>query len=270
MKKFLSTIFCLTMVFSLSATAFATETNPKTVTNEFEAMLLLNEMSTSELTTRGYNADEINTIRNATTIYDEHMELLATIPDENLSAAGYTPTQIQGIKAFDPETATDSTRAALSAECITTSTIDSYTGTTGRVTSEFYWDGVPAFKMTDILVAIWNNWEPQGRSANIKYTHLYGSEPSYWRPPTYKDPDGDMTSFGGGFSYPAALQDNYFYASEGFSIFVLKSKSPQHLETTARVSHQQGIASPTFAISGMDLGFTIGRMSLGEGHDLAS
>lgn len=158
--------------------------------------------------------------------------------------------------------------AALSAECVTTSTIDNYTGTTGRVTSEFEWVGVPAFKMTDILITAWNNWQITGKYANIKYSHINGTEPSYWQSPTYQKPESGMTSYGSGYSYNAALQDNYFYASEGYSIFVLSRQSSSHLETISRVSHQQGIATLNYSISsGFDIGISIGRKLLGDGHD---
>lgn len=167
-----------------------------------------------------------------------------------------------------PDSATVNEKVALSAECVTTSTIDNYTGTTGRVTSEFEWVGVPAFKMTDILITAWNNWQITGKSANIKYSHINGTEPSYWQSPTYQKPESGMTSYGSGYSYNAALQDNYFYASEGYSIFVLSRQSSSHLETISRVSHQQGIATLNYSISsGFDIGISIGRKLLGDGHD---
>lgn len=270
-KKALSFLLTITMILTMTSVAFAAAPEEViVVTNEFEAVLMLETMSNRELRARGYNSSEINTIRNAIPIFDDHIEFLGTLSDENLLASGYNASQIQGIRTYNPDNASNSTRVALSAECRTTSTIDQYTGTSGRVTSKFVWVGIPAFKMTDILVTIWNNWEPKGRSANIKYTHIYGTESSFWQTPTYQDPDGNMTSYGGGFAYPASLQDNYFYASEGFSIFVLERKTAQHLETTARVSHAEVICIPSFSISGMDLGFTLGRVSLGTGHDLAS
>lgn len=106
------------------------------------------------------------------------------------------------------------------------------------------------------------------KSANIKYSHINGTEPSYWQSPTYQKPESGMTSYGSGYSYNAALQDNYFYASEGYSIFVLSRQSSSHLETISRVSHQQGIATLNYSISsGFDIGISIGRKLLGDGHD---
>lgn len=193
--------------------------------------------------------------------------MLATLPNSSLSAAGYSAEQITGIKNYDPSSATTSERIALSAECVTTSTIDNYTGTSGRVTSEFKWDGVPAFKMTDILITAWNNWQITGKGASIKYSHLNGSQPAYWQTPTYQTPESGMTSYGSGYSYSASLQDNYYYASEGYSIFVLSRQSSSHLETISRVSHQQGIATLNYSISsGFDIGISLGRKLLGSGH----
>lgn len=269
MKKLLSIILCLAMVFSLSATVFAAEpTIERTVTNEYEAILLLQESSPSELSEQGYSESEINTIQNADSLFDEHIALLATLPDTSLTSAGYTDEQIIGIKSYNANTATTSDKARLSAQCETTSYIDNYTGTTGRVTSKFVWNGIPAFKMKDILITAWNNWQITGKAANVKYTHIYGTQPSFWQAPTYQTPEGGMTSYGSGYYYPAALQDNYFYASEGYSIFVLSRQSSSHLETIARVSHQQGIASLSFSISsGFDIGLSLGRTLLGDGHD---
>lgn len=268
MKKFLSIILYLTMAFSLSATAFATDQPAeRTVTNEYEAILLLQESSPSELSAQGYSESEISTIQNADNLFDEHIALLATLPDTSLKNAGYTNEQIVGIKSYNADTATTNDKVRLSAQCTTTSYIDNYTGTTGRVTSNFSWDGIPAFKMTDILITAWNNWQIIGKTANVKYTHIYGSQPSFWQAPTYQTPDSGMTSYGSGYRYSAALQDNYYYASEGYSIFVLSRQSSSHLETITRVSHQQGVASLSFSISsGFDIGLSLGRTLLGDGH----
>lgn len=267
-------VFCLFLSFSLllilPATAFATSSTTKvtTVTNEFEAILSLGQMTDGDLEAQGYDDKNISTIRNAVSIFDEHIAFLATLSDENLLASGYSQSQIQGIKSYDPETSTNSTRAALSGECKTYSTIDNYTGTTGRITSEFEWIGIPAFKMTDVLITTWNNWQITGKSANIKYTHIYGSQPSFWQTPTYQPPENSMTSYGSGYRYPAALQDNYFYASEGYSIFVLSRQSSSHLETTARVNHAQLNADFAYGIlSGLDVSISGGRELLGNGHD---
>lgn len=270
MKRFFCLFLSVSLLLILPTTAFAapTTTTEKTVTNEFEAMLSLNQMTDGELSAQGYDANTISTIRNSVSIFDEHIEFLATLSDENLSAAGYSTSQIQGIKSYDPETATNSTRAALSGKCKTYSTIDNYTGTTGRVTSEFVWTGVPAFKLTDVLITYWNNWQITGKSANIKYTHIYGTESSFWQTPTYQTPDNGMTSYGSGYSYPGALQDNYFYASEGFSIFALSRETASHLETTSRVNHGQLSANFAFGIAGgPDISIASGRVLLGSGHD---
>lgn len=270
MKRFLSLLLSLSLLIILPTAAFAASPVAKTssVTNEFEAMLALNQMTNNELAAQGYDSENISTIRNAVSLFDEHIEFLATLSDENLLAAGYSQSQIQGIKSYNPETSTNNTRSILSAECRTYSTIDNYTGTTGRITSEFEWIGIPAFKMTDVLITTWNNWQITGKSANIKYTHIYGTEPSYWQTPTYQEPDSGMTSYGSGYRYPAALEDNYFYASEGFSIFVLSRQSSSHLETTARVNHAELNADFTYGIlGGPDISISAGRSLLGTGHD---
>lgn len=277
MKKLISIILSLCLLIAFSSSAFAakpanentTTSNIETsVTNEYEAMLLLQQCSPSELSKKGYSESDINTINNADELFDEHIQRLAIMPESRLTAAGYSNSQITSIKSYNPETATSSDKARIAAECKTTSVIDRYTGKTGRVTSSFKWVGIPAFKMRDVLVTAWNNWQITGKTANIKYTHINGTQADIWRSPTYQPPSSGMTSYGSGYRYPAALQDNAYYASEGYSIFVLSRQSSSHLETISRVIHQQGVIDITYTISsGFDIGISVGRTVLGDGHD---
>lgn len=276
MKRFLSFILTLSMILTTSVSVFASEPiqvigKDEVITNEYEAVKELQKLPNNELRRSGYTESEIESINNADTLFDEHIEFLSTLEDSNLIEAGYTDEQIQNIKEYNPLEATTSDKMLLSATCITTSAIDNYTGTTGRVTSEFRWQGVPAFKMKDVLITSWNNWEITGKSANVKYNHIYGTQSSFWQSPTYQPPEGGMTSYGSGYQYSAALQDNYFYASEGYSIFVLKRQSRSHLETISRVSHQQGMASIGYSIrGGLDISISFGRVLLGNGHAIRS
>ena len=48
---------------------------------------------------------------------------LNTLSDNSLQTAGYTVDQIRGIRNYDPDSATVNEKVALSAECVTTSTI---------------------------------------------------------------------------------------------------------------------------------------------------
>ena len=114
MKKFLSAILSFAMIYALSIPAFAADITvapTETVTNEYQSMLELQKISNATLAAEGYTPSEIETIRNTAQLFDDHSAIL-------------------------------NEKVALSAECVTTSTIDNYTGTTGRVTSEFEWVGV--------------------------------------------------------------------------------------------------------------------------------
>ncbi|MGO1652940.1 hypothetical protein [Senegalia sp. (in: firmicutes)] len=272
MKKFLIFILTLSMILATSVSVFASEPiqtirKDEVVTNEYEAILELQKLPDNELRRSGYTESEIDSINNADTLFDEHIEFLSTLEDSNLIEAGYKDEQIQNIKEYNPSEATRNDKILLSATCITTSSISNYTGTTGRVTSKFRWQGVPVFKMKDVLITSWNNWTITGKSANVKYNHIYGSQSSFWKSPTYQLPKGGMTSYGSGYRYSAALQDNYFYASEGYSIFVLKRQSRSHLETVARVSHQQGRASIGYSVfGGLDISISGKRVLLGNGY----
>lgn len=271
MKKILSLLFSFILLLTCTIPAFAAPaTQTQTVTNEYEALMELYGNSTSDLKQKGYTNDEIQTIRNFDETYNQHILKIAKLDSSVLSAHGYTSQQIRKIKNFNPTTATTEDKILLSATCHTKATIDNYTGTTGRITSTFEWTGVPAFKMTDILATAWNNWYITGKSANIEYANINNPNDTFSETPTYKKSDTGLESFGASYYFPASKQDNYYYSRRGSSIFVLGCDTKQHLETASRLGHQQGIASLSVSIrGGLDISFSTGRKSLGDGYDIA-
>lgn len=112
----------------MSIPAFAADITvapTETVTNEYQSMLELQKISNATLAAEGYTPSEIETIRNTDQIFDDHIALLNTLSDNSLQTAGYTVDQIRGIRNYDPDSATVNEKVALSAECVTTSTIES-------------------------------------------------------------------------------------------------------------------------------------------------
>lgn len=269
MKKILSLLFSFILLLTCTIPAFAAPaTQTRTVTNEYEALMELYGNSTSQLKQKGYTNDEIQNIKNFEETYNQHILKIAKLDPSVLSKHGYTLQQIQKIKNFNPTTATTEDKILLSATCETTSFIDEYTGTTGRVTTTFEWTGIPAFKMTDILATAWNNWYITGKSANIEYVKINNPNDTFSQTPTYKKSDTGLESFGASYYFPAAERDNYYYARSGSSIFVLGCESKQHLETAGRLGHQEGVASLSVSIrGGLDISFSVGRKSLGNGYD---
>lgn len=271
MKKIFSLLFSFILLFTYTMPVFAAPVNQtRTVTNEYEALMELYGNSTSQLKQQGYTKDEIQNIKNFDETYNQHILKIAQLDPSILSAHGYTSQQIQKIKSFNPSTATTEDKILLSATCETTSSIDNYTGTTGRVTTTFEWSGIPVFKMTDILATAWNNWYIKGKSANIEYANINNPNDTFSETPTYKKSDTGLESFGASYYFPASKQDNYYYARSGFSIFVLGCNTKQHLETAGRLGHQEGVASLSVSIrGGLDISFSVGRSSLGSGYDIA-
>lgn len=82
MKKFLSIALCLAMLFTLPATAFATDTPTNNANirqasiNEYEALKALAEESVTVLSERGFSSSEISKIQNYKQTYSDHITSL--------------------------------------------------------------------------------------------------------------------------------------------------------------------------------------------------
>ena len=278
MKKLVAVFISLSALFSftLPASAVSTETELANQTyssseytiNEYDYIASMDALSDQDLENLGYSSENIAIIRNADSVLDNEIERLNTLPDSNLSNLGYSEQQIELIRNYDPETATTAERSLLGGDCKVTVTIDNYTGTAGRVTTEFEWTTQPAFKMVDILATSWNNWYITGKVANIEYANIYGTNDTFWETPDYFLPDNKLESNGSGYKFNAAKQDNMYYSRSGYSIFVLGSQSPQHLEAGGALGHQQGIADLSYSIDGVTITFSIGRVSADFDRDI--
>lgn len=271
MKKFFVMVIAVATVFAIMIPAHASGSTPTIgveqmvetdyTINEFDYVQQLNVLSDAELSECGYSEEDIQQIRNSDEVFDEHVASLATLADDNLRALGYSNEQINIIRDYDASTATDSVRTVLGAECNVSISITSYTGTSGRVRTDFAWDRVPVFKMVDILATSWNNWYIVGKAANIKYVSATGTGDSFWEAPTYMLPASQLESYGSGYKFDVAKQDNAYYAQSGYSIFSLGSLTAQHMECGGSYGHQQATATLTYSINGVTITFSMGRIA---------
>ncbi len=229
MKKFLSIILCLTMVFAMSATAFATEADsnlqPQQVTiNEYEALKQLSEVSPSVLSKAGYTSDEISKIKNYNQTYYNHITELQTLSDTALANHGYTASQIDVIKNFTG-TEEQMLLASASLDIYSTTALFSYTTggrTTGRLAYNWNWSGVPAIKMRDMVAASWNNWVLTDNSSYVSYYGVNTGTFYTTESATYTNPTNNTWN-GGGHKFDMTKSDNYYYAKSGGGTFDVES-----------------------------------------------
>lgn len=227
MKKFLSLVLCLTMVFSLSAINSAAENgNPQQqeiIINEYEALKQLAEESSATLSKAGYTSDEIMQIKNYNQTYANHITELQTLCDTALSNHGYTVDQIDIIKNF---TGTEEEMSLLgsSLNIYSATALFSYTNggrTTGRLAYNWNWVGIPVIKTRDMVATSWNSWTVTGNSSYISYYSVNGE---YYdtESATFTYPTNDTWN-GAGHKFDMTRSDNYYYAKSGGGTFDVRS-----------------------------------------------
>ena len=95
MKKLLSIAFCLAMLITLPATAFASDMPTNNVNvrqasiNEYEALKALSKESVAVLSEKGFSSAEISKIQNYKQTYSEHIMSLQGLPTVNLCPAPF-------------------------------------------------------------------------------------------------------------------------------------------------------------------------------------
>lgn len=229
--------------------------------NEFDQIQELEEKSNAELIADGYTKDDIESIRNYDSIFDEQILTLAELSDESLKEFNYSSKQIDLIRNYD---GSSSQRAALAATCNVTVDVDkcSYNASTkrtsSRVTTSFVWSGVPAIKLKDALMTGWNGWYLAGKTANIKYKYIYNST-TKWQTPTFITGNDGGTSLGCGYTFNSSIDDNYYYAVEGYEIFTVDTSGAKDMYATGLYAKRSVSATPsiTFSLSGTQVSITV-------------
>lgn len=230
MKKFLSIALCLAMLFTLPATAFATDTPTDNANirqasiNEYEALKALAEESVTVLSERGFSSSEISKIQNYKQTYSDHITSLQTLPIDVLAKHGYTAEQISAIKNFNGSEAQMSLAAA-SLDIYATTVSFKYTPggrTTGRLAYGWNWTGVPVIKMRDMVAVSWNNWVLTSQGSSVGYFGVNTGDPYTSESATFVNPT-NSTWNGAGHKFNMTKSDNYYYAKSGSGHFNVES-----------------------------------------------
>lgn len=272
MKKFLTITLSFIMILLISTTAFAqgyqsSSLSQKVTLNEYELAKQLAEESVSTLNAKGYNSVEINNIKNYQDVYRNHIEELNMLNDSALKNNGYSQEQISIIRNF---TGTDTEMTRLGATLTLNSVPASFkytTGglTTGKLTYNWYWTGIPAFKMQDMVAVSWNNWDVVSNSSYVDYYNVNTGAYHTSQSATYSE-DGNGL-LGAGHKFRVSMSDNYYYAKLGGGTFNLESDSftKKNFFYYMEYGHSQIFANISFSVGfgGADasISFTTGTVT---------
>ena len=275
MKKILSCIIALCLLFAFSTAALAATDPPgrqinSFSINEYDLLKGLSTKSNLDLFLKGYSAQEIGVIRNVKEEYARHLHEYKYLPEENLRDLGYSAQQIDLIRDFTGSEAEIRAIAAtlyftLYTDYVTWSASQNRTNT--RLCYEFEWNGVPLIKTKDIVAVTWNDWTINGKLSTITYVHIYGSQPDQYGSATFVPNDGP-NSFGGGFKFAMTRDDNYYWAKSGIGIFTLYHNYERHdLSAYAEYGHSTVTLSPSFSIPGYgSISFSYGVSRAASDH----
>ena len=208
MKKLLRIFLLLIMILAMSTTAFAQDYQTSSLSqevtlNEFELAKQLAEESVSTLNAKGYSFVEIENIKNYQDVYHSHIKELNMLSDSSLKNNGYSQEQIIIIRNF---TGTDTEMTRLGATLTLNSVPVSFkytTGglTTGKLTYNWRWTGVPAFKMQDMVAVSWNNWDVIGNSSYVDYYNVNTGAYNTSQSATYSEDGNGLLGAGHKFPY---------------------------------------------------------------------
>ncbi len=256
MKKIMSLVVALLMVFAFSASAFAnsdTQKVQKVKINEYQMLKELSKKSESEMKKLGYSSKDVEKIKNHEEEYVKHLKKYAELDDESLKNLGYSSEKIQMLRVYD---GSEAQTLALGAEVNIQLTIDYVTWsesqqrTNARLEYNYDWDGVPLVKMTDLVAVSWNNWVINGKYAVTTYKHIYGTQPDIYDNPTFVENDGPEV-YGAGYEIEMTKQDNYYWAQSGQGIFTLyHNNGREDLSAYVAYGHFGVSLTPSFFIPG--------------------
>ena len=87
--------------------------------------------------------------------------------------------------------------------------------TTGRIDYEWYWTGIPAYKLNDVVAISWNDWAIIDEYAYVSYVGLNTGTFYTSKAATFTYPKNDTKVLGGGHKFLVGIENNYYYASNG-------------------------------------------------------
>lgn len=270
-KIVMSLLLIIVMILGTCSAGFA-EMLPKenkVVINEYELFKELSMKSKTELSAMGYNSSDTEKIKNFHQTYVEHLSKLKKLDDTTLSNVGYTSEQIKILRNFDGSEDQASLLAASLTIYSTTANFN-YDGnyTRGRLAYNWYWTGVPAFKMQDAVAASWNHWVVESNTSYVSYYNV-NTGSFYTSTSATFTTDGNGTE-GAGHKFMVSMSDNYYYAKQGGGTFNVRSDvhAIKDFYYYLAYGHSQLLASINFSIGvgGADasISFTMGTVISGE------
>ena len=257
MKKIYSIVFICVWVFSLltvPVSASSKDDISKSSFSEMEYIYYLKSASDKELLKSGISYSDINEIRSFS-LESAVLERKA-LSDESLLGMGYTPAQIEILRAYDgseitPDSAIMATSPTLSGSVSYISTPSSYAI---RFQYSWSWSSLPFFARTDYMAVTWNAIAPSGYSTNASASNI-SCRASYYSTSTgaYKYysslSSSALDSFNGrkaSYSEQVAVEEmsdgtTYVYAKTGLMAMTLTSDGTNQIsmiKVCGAVGHQ--------------------------------
>ena len=283
MKKFLSIILPLAMLFSLSVTAFAAEetvVEQTTYTNEYDYITTLQQMDSESLSEIGMTSDDV-----AATVesYYAAVSERASLPEETLIGYGYTPEQIEILKNYNTSMLT-SRSTSLSAEQLraiagvcTGNLTSTYCSTRlANFTYTWSWDHAPFVQLSDSAAVRWAAYDTNGYDLDVtKYSettnidYYWGTTKKFSRVGT-QEANLEFNAINLQFDVVETFYSNTGIAEEAYAkngkIFAALKVEPKvtnnlsYLKVAALYGHTLiGVGSPSISLSvpaGISIGFS--------------
>lgn len=266
-RKFITALIFLLCMIGMLVPAYADgqpiESSSNTVTsvslNEFELVRDFSHKSTAELAAIGYSTEEIEQIHNYRQAYAEHVEQLNQLEDDVLLHHGYTLDQISDIRNF---TGDEAQMARIGATLtISTSTVQfNYDGNYSRgiLAYTWKWNGVPEFKLYDMVSVSWNDWVVENNRSVVDYFYVSSGQAYGSFPATFTQ-DGNGTE-GAAHKFVMQMENVLCYAKSGSGSFSVRSDvhaakdfyyfiAYGHSRLTGNISFSVGVGGADASIS---------------------
>lgn len=278
MKKVLSVILSLAMVFTLSCTAFAEESakpEATTTTSEYSMVQKLKVESTDALLAEGYSISDIKTAKSGEleqTIIGELMER-AKLSDDILKQKGYTTDEIKQLRSLTGDESLASVQELLASVTVK-SRLDSYFYKTiaGRtyflINVSWSWNKEPVTHWTDIVAAGWaGNYELTKHISSTNNTltlTCVGNGPTVsnkTRHATLKSVADKLNSGKATFkmNQGAYYNQSFFWVKSGRGTIELSIYGhDNNAEFIFKYGHSTLTTSPSVSTGGMSLSFSFG------------
>ncbi len=179
MKKFLAVVLTMCIFFSMCLPAYAAETSNEDTCSEFQfseydVFTQLQAMSDDELSAAGYTATEIVELKSTT--YNELLLERAALPCERLAELGYTDEEIGMLKNYHAGiiVLNDFDLYALAGVCTGKIGCNFASQTEFYIVYEWSWDHCPFVNGTDAMAIRWCAYGFDGNYVDVDLDYDHG------------------------------------------------------------------------------------------------